>query len=264
MLDLFLLRELFRRYKSLWLRCALPLILGLWICEAVCGTAAGDALKGFLSVIPGMTGNLGAPEDASPVTYLGTCMYGAIFLMIPAVYLLLLAARMAAGQWEDGTMAALYAAIGNRVPVLLTEGYWTAVSLLAMLLCTSLAGLLGAALLGESLEAAQFLLLNIGIFCFQLLMGGIFFLLAALLKNGRAVTAAGGAVLAAGYFLYALQDLGGGLSVLGRVSVFSVYRPDMLLAGNPLLYLTLPAAAAAGGALFAAAGFLLSGADIPA
>ena len=84
MLNLRLLQETIRENKRLWLICTALLTAGMLVCEAVYGTDAGEKLWQFFSVIPGMTGEI-SQNDASLTGYLGSGMFGAWFLMIPAV-----------------------------------------------------------------------------------------------------------------------------------------------------------------------------------
>ena len=167
MLNLRLLQETIRENKRLWLICTALLTAGMLVCEAVYGTDAGEKLWQFFSVIPGMTGEI-SQNDTSLTGYLGSCMFGAWFLMIPAVYSAVAAVRMAAGKMEDGSFAGLVSILGNRHKICFTQDYWMGTSLLAMFVSTGILGILGGIVLaGYELEIAQYLLLNLGIYKVQ-------------------------------------------------------------------------------------------------
>ncbi|MDO5424358.1 MAG: ABC transporter permease subunit [Eubacteriales bacterium] len=264
MLNLALLKETMRENRRLWLHCTLILVLGILLCESVYGTEAGEKMRQFLSVIPGMTGRMGEAQDASLISFLGTCLYGAVFLLVPAIYSAILSVRLIGRRLEDGSMAGLISVIGNRSEILFTQAYWMGTSLLGMFVCTSLAGILGGAVLRPGrLETAQYLLMNLSCFCMQVLIGGICFLLASLLKKERTASLTAAGVLTAGYLFFALPDLDGGLSALGYFSVFSVFSPEKAIEGSGNLFWELPVLAVAGLLLYKAGSMVLTNADIP-
>lgn len=175
-----------------------------------------------------MTGEI-SQNDASLTGYLGSCMFGAWFLMIPAVYSAVAAVRMAAGKMEDGSFAGLVSILGNRHKICFTQDYWMGTSLLAMFVSTGILGILGGIVLaGYELEIAQYLLLNLGMFCFQLMLGGFFMMISFLLKKGRKAALAVGGFLIVEYLLYAFKR--SQWTVCVRVSVrFFCISPG----GNP-------------------------------
>ena len=262
MLNLRLLQETIRENKRLWLICTALLTAGMLVCEAVYGTDAGEKLWQFFSVIPGMTGEI-SQNDASLTGYLGSCMFGAWFLMIPAVYSAVAAVRMAAGKMEDGSFAGLVSILGNRHKICFTQDYWMGTSLLAMFVSTGILGILGGIVLaGYELEIAQYLLLNLGMFCFQLMLGGFFMMISFLLKKGRKAALAVGGFLIVEYLLYALSDLNG-LSAAGYLSVFSAFRPEEILLGGAVLWWKLPLWLAAGLLFYKAGSVVAARMDIP-
>ncbi|MDY3919332.1 MAG: hypothetical protein SOZ59_10075 [Candidatus Limivivens sp.] len=264
MLNLALLKQTMRENRRLWCRCTLILVLGILICECVYGTETGEKIRQFLSVIPGMTGRVEKNGDQSMIAFLGLCLFGAFFFMVPAVYSVLGAVRLISGRMEDGSMATLVSVIGNRSVILFTQSYWMVVSLLGMFLCTSTAGILGGAILKPGrLETAQFLLLNLGSFCFHVMISGFCFFLACLVKKRERASMALAGILAAAYLIFALPDLSSSLSAVGYLSVFSAFQPGLMIQGSVGLFWQLPLFAAVGLLLFQAGSMVLVKADIP-
>ncbi len=241
MLNATLLREDIRNSRKSWITCTAVLAAGLLLCAALYGSTAGEDLAAFLTVIPGMTGRLSSETDTSLVWYLGKCLYGAVFLLIPCIYAAGVSVRTLAGPREDGSFAMLFSMTGKRRDILFTHAYFLAVSLFAMILAACAVGLLAGVLLhGSALEIPQYLLLNLDLYCCQMFLSGLCFALAGIIRGARRAKGILAAWIAAFYLIFALGDINGGLSVLGSFSVFSAFRPEAVLEGSPSLFWELP------------------------
>lgn len=185
-------------------------------------TAGMNAL--VASLPEGMVTAFGFDGLASDLSsFIGTYLYGFIFLIIPLIYVVPAANNLIARHVDRGSMVYMLATPNTRVRIARTQGVFLYASLALLLTVSTLTGILiaGLAVPGE-LKIGNYLLLNLVTLSMHLVICGIAFLASCIFNDSRsAITAAAGIPLVF-LLLDMMSGFGDKLDFLKYATLFSV------------------------------------------
>lgn len=152
----------------------------------------------------------------------GSIFYKIAGLLLPVIYIIMVANSLIAGQVDSGSMAYVLSTPTKRNAVTITQMCFLVVSLLAMCLLTTATGMITLFIIGgSSITYKEMLLLNAGWFFAVLAFSGICFFASAWFNRSKHSMAAGGGVSM--YFLVSTI-----LGLFGSSEMPSIVRMDSM------------------------------------
>ena len=186
----------------------------------------GDLTATFLSSLPDeleqSLREIGELDIYSMIV--GTIFYNIAGLLLPMIYMVMVANNLIAGQVDRGSMAYVLSTSVKRKQVVFTQAFFLVLSLFAMFACTTLTSVICLACLNGSnitLGYGELLLLNLGAFIAMFAMSGISFLASSWFNRTKYSLGIGGGLNI--FFLVATI-----LGLFGSSAMPSVVRLDSL------------------------------------
>lgn len=168
-----------------------------------------------------------ALEDIGSMDLYGI-LVGSIFfkiagLLLPIIYLIMVANNLIAGQVDTGSMAYILSTPTKRKTVVSTQALYLIGSLFLMFVCTTITSLICINIVdvNTTLNAVKLLYINLGAFCVMFAMSGICFLTSSWFNRSKHCMAIGGGLNI--FFLVATI-----LGLFGSPIIPSVIRMDTL------------------------------------
>lgn len=196
--------------------------------------ALGSALDEFAKAMPDLMAMVGMnPASGELVSFMAAYLYGFIMLIFPMIFSILNANKLIARHVDRGSMAYLMAAPVKRTTVAFTQMKVMCTGLFALILFTTALGIVACELSfpGE-LEIGKFLLLNAGVFCLQLFIGGICFLSSCIFNDSKYAVGVGAGIPALGFIIQMMANAGKELENIKYATFFTLFNPDGIIAGE--------------------------------
>jgi ABC-2 type transport system permease protein len=247
------LKQAFR----LWLIFAAVLALYFAIIVTMFDPAIGDTLEKLVDAMPEMIAMFGMDAPATTlVQFLATYLYGFLMILLPLVYIILLANKLVARQVERGDMAYLIASPVSRSRVAGTQLAVLVSAVWALDIFAAAVGLIAsaAAFPGE-LDIGRFLLLNGGVIALHTFLLGLCFFASCIADDNKLALGLGAGLPIAFYLIQMLANMGGKLENLRYATPYTLFDPGAIAAGEAALWPPLVLFGA--GALLAGLGILL-------
>lgn len=224
-----------------------------------------EALKQFEQMMPELmsaVGMVGATDTLAG--FMVTYLYGFLLLVVPMVYSILRANALVARYVDSGSMAALLAAPVPRGRVVRTQlgALYTGMVLLVGY-CTAVQAASAALLFPGALDGAALLRMNAGLLVLQLFLASVSFFFSCLCDDTRGSIALGAGVPTLMYLVQMLANMGGKLEPLRWATVFTLYDPTALAAGEAAGWQGAAVLLAAALVLNLAAGAVFCRKDLP-
>lgn len=179
----------------------------------------------FLSTLPQAVSD--ALEEVGQAD-LYTLIVGSIFyklagLLLPIIYMIMVANNLIAGQVDSGSMAYVLSTSTKRKSVVITQAVYLIGSLLAMFILTTITGCISLSIITEDVELTygKLILLNLGAFLVLLALSGLCFFTSCLFDRSKRSMAIGG-----GLSIFAL--VAAMLGLFGSPVIPSVIRLNAL------------------------------------
>ena len=229
---------LFRReMKNSWKLLALfAAILTLYITMIIrmFDPDMAEILQQFQKAMPDLMAAVGMlGEDASLTGFLTSYLYGMILLVFPMLYSILRSNALIAKYVDRGSMAALLSAPVSRSTVVCTQfAVLCTGTILLLVYCTALEMAVIRLLFPEEAAADALLRMNLGLLALQLFLGAFSFLCSCAFRDSRRSAAVGAGVPILMYILQMLANMGGKLEPVKYCTVFTLYSPRGLAAGD--------------------------------
>lgn len=223
-LNLPLLKRTIKTNGKLWLLCTGLLMLQIFLSLGLYswGNGMGRIFRGMPQ---GLAAVLGIDTAADTLTaYLSSCLFGFFYPVLGMVYAITAANRLMAKKVESGTMVYLLSSPNKRGRIANTQAYFLVMSLFAMFFCTMTAGILGCVLrFPGKLDVPQFILFHIGVFCLELCLGGISFLVSCVSNESRISLTIGAGIPVCFLLIHMIANMGGSLEILRFATVFTLF-----------------------------------------
>lgn len=191
-------------------------------------------LDSFVEVMPELMASVGMKASAADLLgFMVSYLYGFILLIFPMVFCILRGNALIAKYVDKGSMALLAAAPVKRRTIAVTQ-MTVLVSGILLLIVYSMAIELFCAENGfpGELDRTAFFILNGGLLCLHLFIGGICFLSSCLFSDTRYSVALGAGIPAFMYVLQMLANVGKDAENAKYFTFFTLFDPDGIIAGE--------------------------------
>ena len=214
------------------------------IMAAVGMTGTGDTLAGFMTA--GTTSLMG---------FLCSYLYGFLLLIFPMLFCILRGNGLVAKYVDDSSMVSLLSAPVRRSTIALTQGaVMVSGTLILTVYITALEWFSGEYYFPGQLDLGELLQVNAGLFCLHLCLGGICFFASCLFSETKYSLGVGAGLPILMYVFQMMANMGGKAENAKYFTVFTLFQPEELAAGE--------SGAVAGALVLLALGIVLYGAAV--
>lgn len=165
-------------------------------------------------------------------------IYGFCFLLIPMIFEIVAARRLMVKMVRDGMMVWILSTPNSRSRVGATQAVFLVSSLAFQTVVTIAVGI-GAMLffVPQDMELVGYLRMNLGAFLLHFMLGGFCFFISCTANGNKSYYRITVGVLGTFFVMHLLGNLGGFLSYLQYVTIFSLCQPQKILMGENKAYL---------------------------
>ncbi len=191
-------------------------------------------LDGFVEIMPELMAAVGMTANAASLLgFMVSYLYGFILLIFPMLFCILRGNALIAKYVDKGSMALLIAAPVKRRTIAMTQMMVLVSGILLLLFYSTIVEFIcaGSGFPGE-LDVTALLLLNGGLLCLHLFIGGICFLASCIFSDTKYSVAFGAGIPAFMYVLQMLANVGGDAEKIKYFTFFTLFHPDGLIAGE--------------------------------
>lgn len=194
----------------------------------------GESLAMMAESMPQIFAAFNMTDPGATLTeFLANYLYGFLFVVLPMVAILILAAGLVAGHVDKGSMAYLLASPHTRAGIV-----WTQAAVLfsfTLLLCAWAFGLCTAAaqlMFPGELDLEHFALLNVGLLGLHVFFGGLAFLCSCLFNETRLAAGIAAGLCVLFVLIQMLSQVGDTFDWLHLCTPLTLFDTDGLLAGD--------------------------------
>ena len=191
-------------------------------------------LDGFVEAMPEIMAMVGMNAGATTLLgFMTSYLYGFIMLVFPMIYCILRGNGLIARYVDKGSMVSLLAAPAKRRDVAFTQMKVLASGVFILVVYATALELIcaGMSFPGE-LEAGKLLLLNVGLLCLHLFIGGVCYLASCVFSDTKYSIGFGAGIPALMFVLQMLGNAGGNAEKAKYFTFFTLFDPDALAAGE--------------------------------
>ncbi len=184
-------------------------------------------LDGFIEVMPELMASVGMKANATNLLgFMISYLYGFILLIFPMLFCILRGNALIAKYVDKGSMVSLVAAPVKRHIIAFTQmKVLVSGILLVELVCTRIG-------FPEKLDIIALLILNGGLLCLHLFIGGICFLSSCIFSDTKYSVAFGAGIPIFMYVLQMLANVGGSAEKVKYFTFFTLFNPDGIIVGE--------------------------------
>jgi len=194
----------------------------------------GSALDEFAKAMPELMAIVGMnPVSVELVGFLEAYLYGFIMLVFPMLFCILSTNKLITRHIDRGSMTYLLAAPVKRETVAFTQLAVMVTGIFALVSYATLLGIVNCEISfpGE-LDIGKFILLNTGVLCLQLFIGGICFLCSCTFNDSKYAIGVGAGVPTLGFIIQMMANAGNELENAKYATFFTLFDSDGIIAGD--------------------------------
>ena len=191
-------------------------------------------LNSFAEAMPELMASVGMKADAATlIGFMVSYLYGFILLIFPMLFCILRGNALIAKYVDKGSMSLLIAAPVKRRAVAFTQMTALISGIVLLVLYSTILELICAesGFPGE-LDIAELFLLNGGLLCLHLFIGGVCFLSSCIFSDTKYSLAFGAGIPIFMYVLQMLANVGGDAEKAKYFTFFTLFNPDGIIAGE--------------------------------
>ncbi len=191
-------------------------------------------LDSFVEAMPELMASVGMKAAAANLLgFMVSYLYGFILLIFPMLFCILRGNALIAKYVDKGSMASLVAAPVKRSVIAFTQMKVLVSGTFLLVFYATLVELIcaGSGFPGE-LDITTLLILNGGLLCLHLFIGGICFLSSCIFSDTKYSIAFGAGISAFMYVLQMLANVGGDAEKAKYFTFFTLFNPDGIIAGE--------------------------------
>ncbi len=193
-----------------------------------------ETLDGFVEVMPELMAAVGMKANAATLLgFMVSYLYGFILLIFPMIFCILRGNALIAKYVDKGSMALLTAAPVKRRVIAFTQMKVLVSGILLLVLYSTALELVctGSSFPGE-LDVKGLFVVNGGLLCLHLFIGGICFLSSCLFSDTKYSVAFGAGIPIFMYVLQMLANVGGDAEKAKYFTFFTLFNPEGIIAGE--------------------------------
>jgi len=214
--------------------CIILAVLMLYIISIVYmyNPEMSNTLKQLTATMPEMMAAFGMGSIGDTlIEFLSTYLYGFLLLILPLVFIIMLANKLIMGYIDNGSMAYLIATPNRRLKIVFTQASFLIASIFILLAVTTLVAIIFSEFLfPNELDIPAFLTLNLGLYFLHFAISGYCFLVSCSSKDLKTSYAYSTGLPIAFYLIEALSNMGGSLEKLQYFTIYSLFAPEKLMA----------------------------------
>lgn len=191
-------------------------------------------LDGFVEVMPEVMSAVGMKANATNLLgFMVSYLYGFILLIFPMLFCILRGNALIVKHVEKGSMVSLVAAPVKRRTIAFTQMNVLVSGILLLIVYSTIVELTCAksGFPGE-LDIKELFILNGGLLCLHLFIGGVCFLSSCIFSDAKYSIAFGAGIPAFMYVLQMLANVGGNAEKAKYFTFFTLFSPDGIIAGE--------------------------------
>ena len=191
-------------------------------------------LDNFVEVMPEVMWADGMKANATNLLgFMVSYLYGFILLIFPMLFCILRGNALISKYVDKGSMVMLVAAPMKRRTIAFTQINVLVSGILLLIFYTTIVELICAisSFAGE-LDIKELFILNGGLLCLHLFIGGICFLSSCIFSDTKYSVAFGAGIPAFMYVLQMLANVGGNAEKAKYFTFFTLFRPDSIIVGE--------------------------------
>ncbi len=191
-------------------------------------------LDSFAEIMPELMASVGMKADSATLLgFMVSYLYGFILLIFPMLFCILRGNALIAKYVDKGSMVSLAAAPVKRHTIAFTQMSVLVSGIVVLIFYITLIELIctGSSFPGEADITALFVL-NFGLLCLHLFIGGICFLSSCFFSDTRYSLASGAGIPAFMYVLQMLANVGGNAEKAKYFTFFTLFDPDGIIASE--------------------------------
>lgn len=191
-------------------------------------------LDGIVETMPEIMAAVGMKAGAASLTgFMISYLYGFILLIFPLVFCILRGNGLIAKYIDRGSMVSLAAAPVKRRTIAFTQMTVLVSGILFLVVYSTVLQIVCSELsVPGELDVSELLLLNVGLLCLHLFIGGVCFLSSCIFSDTRYSIGFGTGIPALMYVLQMLSNAGGYAEKAKYFTFFTLYNPDGIIAGD--------------------------------
>lgn len=212
-------------------------------------------LDEYVKMMPEIMSAVGMTSGATTLLgFMSSYLYGFILVVFPMVFAILCGNKLIARYVDKGSMTYLLAAPVKRHTVAFTQLEVMVSGIFALVLYVTLLEFAYAqASFPGTLQIGKLLLLNTGLLCLHLFIGGICFLCSCLFGDTKYSIGFGAGIPALAFIIQMLANTGEQMKNAGYITFFTLFNPEEIIAGEGRAIAGIIALLAGAAALFTAA-----------
>lgn len=191
------------------------------------------SLDEWVELLPQIMAAVGMTAGATTLLgFMSSYLYGFILLIIPMVFIILRSNALVARYVDNNAMVALTAAPVKRRIIAFTQMKTLGTGIFLLVLFTTILEIVCAGQFPGQLDISRLLLLNAGLLCLHLFIGGVCFFASCLFNETKHSIAVGAGIPALMYILQALSNTGGNAENVKYFTFFTLFNPNGLISGE--------------------------------
>lgn len=200
---------------------------------------SADELKDMLHMLPsGLMNAMGMNFGSTLLTFLSGTLYSILLYLFPMILSIVVNHRLIAVHVDKGSMAYLLSTSNSRIRIAVTQAVFSLTSVTAIFSWITVLTLITSSVMFPGLmDTKQFILLNLYALLMYYTINGICFLASCLANEARYSLGLGAGLPITFVLLQMLGDSGERLEWLGNFSLFALFDPERLFAGDSFAYI---------------------------
>lgn len=191
-------------------------------------------LDEFAKTMPEIMNAVGMASGASSLLgFMSSYLYGMLLLVFPMVFLIIRGNSLIAKYVDRGSMVSLLSAPVKRYTIPFTQMKVLSTCLILLIAYITILQIAVSEIsFPGQLEIGKLLLLNLGLLCVQLFIGGICFFASCLFSDTKHSIALGAGLPTLMYVIQMIANMGGDLENAKYFTFFTLFNPDGLMTGD--------------------------------
>lgn len=224
-----------------------------------------DTLKNMLDMLPAELMNaMGMNFGSTLLTFLSGTLYSLLLYLFPMILSIIINHRLIAVHVDKGSMSYLLSTSNSRIRIAVTQAVFSLISITAIFCWITILTLItSSAVFPGLLDTKHFILLNLYALLMYYTINGICFFASCLANEGKYSLGLGAGLPITFVLLQMLGDSGEKLNWIGNLSLFALFDPERLFAGDNFAYIGMGVFAAIAAVLYALGIFYFNKKDLP-
>jgi ABC-2 type transport system permease protein len=191
-------------------------------------------LDEYVKIMPEFMAAVGMTAGATTLLgFMSSYLYGFILIVFPMVFAILYGNKLIAKYVDRGSITYLLAAPVKRRAVAFTQIIVLVTGIFVLVLYVTLLELaVSKASFSEELYIWKLLLLNLGLLCLHLFIGGICFFCSCLFSDAKYSVGFGAGIPALAYIIQMLSNTGEQVENAKYATFFTLFSPEGIIAGE--------------------------------